>query len=82
LASLFRRSNVSNVMSLDPKDLWATLPPVLQCRTVNDIAAVLAGMSREVRTVKPAHLARKAVVYIRQSTRQNAQLLRTSAVQS
>ena len=37
-------------MNIDPKDLWATLPSALQRQIVNDIAAVLAEMSREVRT--------------------------------
>ena len=55
-------------MSVDPKDLWATLPPALRRQIVDDVAAVLAEISHEVRMVKPTHLARKAVVYIRQST--------------
>ena len=37
-------------MSIDPKDLWAMLPPALRRLIVDDIAAVLAEMSREVRT--------------------------------
>ena len=64
----YQRSNVSNAMSVDPKDLWATLPPALQRQIVDDIAAVLAEMSHEVRTGQTGHLSRKAVVYIRQST--------------
>jgi hypothetical protein len=37
-------------MSIDPKDLWATLPPALRRQIVDEIAAVLAEMSREIRT--------------------------------
>ena len=37
-------------MSIDPKDLWAVLPPALRRQIVDDVAAVLAEMSREVRT--------------------------------
>src|ERR1700739_4503646 len=48
-ASLYPRSNVSDAMSIDPKDLWAALPPALRRQIVDDIAAVLAEMSREVR---------------------------------
>ena len=37
-------------MSIDPKDLWAALPPALRRQIVDDVAAVLAEISREVRT--------------------------------
>jgi hypothetical protein len=32
-------------MSVDPKDLWATLPPALRRQIVDDVAAVLAEIS-------------------------------------
>ena len=48
--NLFLRWKVSNAMSMDPRDLWATLPPALRRQIVDDIAAVLAEISREVRT--------------------------------
>jgi hypothetical protein len=41
--------NVSKVMSMDPRDLWAALPPALRRQIVEDVAAVLAEVSREVR---------------------------------
>ena len=44
-AILYQRSNVSNAMSIDPKDLWAALPPALRRQIVDDVAAVLAEMS-------------------------------------
>src|SRR5215472_18694563 len=53
-------------MSVDPRDLWAALPPALRRKIVDDVAAVLAEVSREVRTGQAD--TRKAVVYIRQST--------------
>jgi hypothetical protein len=37
-------------MSIDPKDLWATLLPALRRQIVDEIAAVLTEMSREIRT--------------------------------
>ena len=49
-ASLYQRSNVSSLMSIDPKGLWALLPLALRRQIVDDVAAVLAEMSREVRT--------------------------------
>ncbi|WP_247459053.1 recombinase family protein [Bradyrhizobium sp. 153] len=55
-------------MSLDPADLWSTLTPALRRQIVEDVAAILAEISHEVRVDHTSHLARKAVVYIRQST--------------
>src|SRR5579864_1197342 len=49
-AILYQRPNVSNAMSVDPRDLWAALPPALRRKIVDDVAAVLAEVSREVRT--------------------------------
>src|SRR6516225_12237011 len=46
---LYQLSNVSNAMSMDPRDLWAALPPALRRQIVDDVAAVLAEISREVR---------------------------------
>src|SRR5262249_323552 len=36
-------------MPMDPNDLWATLPPALQRQIVDEVAAVLAEASHEVR---------------------------------
>jgi hypothetical protein len=35
-------------MTIDPKDLWATLPTALQRQIVDEVAAVLAEASHEV----------------------------------
>src|ERR1700733_16196203 len=43
-------SNVSSPMSIDPKDLWKALPPALRRQIVDDVAAILAEISREIRT--------------------------------
>src|ERR1700681_485231 len=37
-------------MNIDPSRLWATLSPALRRQIVDDVAAVLAEVSREVRT--------------------------------
>jgi hypothetical protein len=66
-AILYQRSNVSNPMSIDPRHLWAALPPSLWRQIVGNVAAVLAASLVRFELVTPAHLARKAV-YIRQST--------------
>ncbi|MER9946428.1 hypothetical protein NKJ70_31920 [Mesorhizobium sp. M0092] len=39
-------------MTIDPKSLWATLSPALRRQILDDVAAVLAEVSREVRTDK------------------------------
>jgi hypothetical protein len=49
-ASLYKLRNASKAMSIDPKDLWATLPSVLRRQIVDDVGAVLAEVSREVGT--------------------------------
>ena len=36
-------------MAIDPKDLWATLSPALQRQIVDEVAAVLAEASHEIR---------------------------------
>src|SRR6516225_9196836 len=47
---LYHRPNVSNAMSVDPRELWASLPPALRRQIVDDVAAILAEVSREIRT--------------------------------
>ncbi|MER9243806.1 hypothetical protein [Mesorhizobium sp. M0633] len=37
-------------MTIDPKSLWATLSPALRRQILDEVAAVLAEVSREVRT--------------------------------
>ena len=46
----------------------AILPPELRRQIADEAAAVLAEVSTKSELVKPMHLARKAVVYVRQST--------------
>jgi len=36
-------------MAIDPKDLWAMLPAALQRQIVDEVAAVLAEASHEIR---------------------------------
>jgi hypothetical protein len=65
---LYLWRNPSTTMNIDPKYLWSVLSPTLRRQIVDDVAAVLAGSLVKSELVKSSHLARKPVVYIRQST--------------
>lgn len=58
----------SNTMPIDPKDFWATLPTALQRRSSARSPQFWRRRIMKSELVKPTHLARRAVVYIRQST--------------
>ena len=56
-------------MSCHPTQLWNRLSAVLQTRIRADLTALLQEViDAQLRTHYPQHLARKAVIYIRQST--------------
>jgi hypothetical protein len=55
-------------MNIDPRRLSAALSPALRRQIVDDVATVLAENLVKSELIKPTHLSRRAVVYIRQST--------------
>ena len=55
-------------MSIDPRELWAALSPAFGVRSSTTSPQFWRRSPVKSELVKPSHLARKAIVYIRQST--------------
>jgi hypothetical protein len=60
--------NPSTTMNIDPKYLWSVLSPTLRRQIVDDVAAVLAEVAREVRTGEVEPSGAQGGRLIRQST--------------